>query len=88
MKTALVVLYNHHFEKNIDVIKKIYGDRFTELIQLMPYYYGNDESVVSVYGNSFQFYDYLIQAKERIAQLEADNILIIGDLMKTVQQRL
>ncbi len=79
MKTALVVLYNHNYEKNIPLIKKLYGDQFSEILQLMPYYYGDDADVFSVYGNSFQFHDYLIQARERIARLNADNILIIGD---------
>ena len=45
----------------------------------MPYYKGNDADVCSVFGNSFQFYNYILQAREKIKQLDGDNILIIGD---------
>lgn len=45
----------------------------------MPYYYGEDKDVVPVYGNSFQFHDYILQARERILQQDSDYVLIIGD---------
>lgn len=78
-KTALVVLFNHQYDRNIPVIREIYSGRFSGLLQLMPYYRGGDPDVCSVYGNSFQFYDYILQARERIRNLEGDYILIIGD---------
>lgn len=78
-KTALVVLFNHQYDRNIPVIREIYSGRFSGLLQLMPYYRGSDPDVCSVYGNSFQFYDYILQARERIRNLEGDHILIIGD---------
>lgn len=78
-KTALVVLFNHQYDRNIPVIREIYSGRFSGLLQLMPYYRGSDPDVCSVYGNSFQFYDYILQARERIRNMEGDHILIIGD---------
>ena len=78
-KTALVVLFNHQYDRNIPVIREIYSGRFSGLLQLMPYYRGSDPDVCSVYGNSFQFYHYILQARERIRNLEGDYVLIIGD---------
>lgn len=45
----------------------------------MPYYKGDAPDVCSVFGNSFQFYNYILQSRERIRQLEGDYLLIIGD---------
>lgn len=78
-KTALVVLYNHNYEKNIPLIKKLYGHRFSRLFQLMPFYYGNDSDVIPVYGNSFYFQSYIAQAKHKLMALDCDYILFIGD---------
>jgi len=78
-KTALVVLFNHQYDRNIPVIREIYSRRFSSLLQLMPYYKGSDSDVCSVFGNSFQFYDYILQARERIRRMEGDYFLIIGD---------
>ena len=78
-KTALVVLFNHQYDRNIPVIREIYSRRFSGLLQLMPYYRGDAPDVCSVFGNSFQFYNYILQARERIRKLDGDYILIIGD---------
>lgn len=77
--TALIVLFNHNYEKNIDIIKKIYKDQFPLLRIIMPFYYGNDPEIISVYGNSFTFQTYIAQAREKLQELECDDILIIGD---------
>ena len=78
-KTALVVLFNHQYDRNIPVIREIYSRRFSGLLQLMPYYRGDAPDVCSVFGNSFQFYNYILQARERIRNLDGDYILIFGD---------
>lgn len=78
-KTALIVLFNHNYEKNIDIIKKIYNKRFSQLKIIMPFYYGNDADVIGVYGNSFIFHTYITQAKKALMELECDDFLIIGD---------
>lgn len=78
-KVALVVLYNHNYEKNIPVIRRIYGERFSTILQLMPFYYGKDENVIGVYGNSFVFHTYIAQVRERLLNTDCDDFLIIGD---------
>ena len=78
-KTSLVVLFNHLYERNIPVIRELYSRRFSGLLQLMPYYKGDAPDVCSVFGNSFQFYNYILQSRERIRRLDGDYFLIIGD---------
>ena len=80
-KTALVVLFNHQYDRNIPVIREIYSRRFSFFFQLMPNYRGDAPDVCSVFGNSFQFYNYILQARERIRNLDGDYILIIGDYL-------
>lgn len=78
-KTGLVVLFNHNYEKNIPIIRKLYADRFPMMCILMPFYYGNDPDVTGVYGNSFVFHTYIAQAKEKLMKMGCDDFLIIGD---------
>lgn len=78
-KIGLVVLYNHNYEKNIEKIRCIYRERFPEMRQLMPFYYGNDPEVIRVYGNSFYFQTYIAQAREKLLQMDCSDFLIIGD---------
>lgn len=78
-KTALVVLYNHNYEKNIPAIRSLYGGRFSQLLQLMPFYYGSEPDVVPVYGNSFLFHSFITQARQRMKALDCDDFLIVGD---------
>ncbi len=78
-KTALIVLYNHNYEKNIPAIRRLYGARFSQLLQLMPFYYGSDTDVVPVYGNSFLFHSFIAQARQRMKALDCDDFLIVGD---------
>ena len=78
-KVVLIVLFNHNYEKNIDIIKTIYKERFDTIRFIMPFYYGNDPDVIGVYGNSFVFHTYIAQAKEKLYELEGDDFLIIGD---------
>lgn len=45
---ALIILFNHNYEKNLDALKDIYGDRFTHIWYIIPFYSGDREDVISV----------------------------------------
>ncbi len=77
--TSLVVLFNHQYNQNIPIIRNLYSERYSHILQLMPYYNGNDDGVFAVYGNSYQFYNYILQAREQIKNLPGDYILIVAD---------
>jgi hypothetical protein len=52
-EVALIVIYNHQYNKNIDVVETIYTKRFTHIFHLVPFYTSNKPNVISVYENSF-----------------------------------
>lgn len=79
-KTALIVIYNHNFEKNIEKIKRIYSPRFSRIIQIMPFYQGNDPDVVGVYDAAWQFNGYITQALPRLLQEQGiSHYVVIAD---------
>ena len=61
-KIALLVVYNHRFDKNIPVIERMYRDRFTYIYHIMPFYDGKKENVIPVYENSYYYEGYIAQA--------------------------
>ena len=70
---------DNDYEKNINIIKNIYKNRFDIVRILMPFYYGNDSDVIGVYGNSFIFHQFIAQASSKLNELQCDDYLIIGD---------
>lgn len=76
---ALVILFNHKYEKNISRLKEVYGGRFDHIFFIMPFYQGHDEQVVSVFGNSFFYQGYLAQALYKVRNEQFRHYIIIGD---------
>ncbi len=58
---ALVVVYNHKYEKNIPTIEAIYRGRFENLFHLVPFHTGSEANVIAVYENSRCFQGYIAQ---------------------------
>jgi hypothetical protein len=75
----LVIIYNHRFDQNIEKLNKIYGDRFSTIYHLVPFYDGDLPNVIPVFENSFYFQGYVPQCKHIIEKLECDHYLFIGD---------
>ncbi len=63
---ALLVTYNHRYDKNIPVIESLYKDKFAHIYHLIPFYDGKQENVLPVYANSFHFQSYIAQAYQQI----------------------
>lgn len=61
-KLALMVIYNHRFDKNIELIEKLYSPSFSNIFHIIPFYDGNKENVIPVYESSYQFEGYISQA--------------------------
>lgn len=81
MKTALILIYNHNFEKNIEVLESIYNNRFSLIFHLMPFYTGNKSNVIAVYGNSLTFQEYVNQAYSYLQSINVDHFLFVADDM-------
>lgn len=52
-KIALLIIYNHRYDKNIPILDKIYEGRFSYVYHVVPFYDGDRENVIAVYENSY-----------------------------------
>lgn len=76
---ALIIIYNHQYNKNIPVLEELYRERFAKIYHLVPFYTGRLENVVPVYCSSFYFQGYIAQGLHRFFSQEFDHYLFIGD---------
>ena len=76
---CLVVVFNHRFDKNLPLLRRIYGSRFSNIRFLVPFYDGADADVIPVYESSYQFQGYFIQAYEHLKDIPCTHYLFIGD---------
>lgn len=81
MKIALLVLYNHRYDKNIPRIEKLYEGKFSHIFHLMPFYDGDLPNVIPVYESSYYFQSYLSQAYQHIKSMGFTHYFIVADDM-------
>jgi hypothetical protein len=89
-KLALIIIYNHQYNNNIEIIEEIYRNRFSNIFHLVPFYYGDKINVISVYGNSKYFQGYIAQGFSSIFNQDFDHYLFIADdlmLNTTINER-
>lgn len=81
MKTtaALIIIYNHRFDKNIAVLEEIYRHRFTHIYHLVPFYDGPLPNVIAVYENSYRFQGYIAQGLTHFFNEEFEHYLFVAD---------
>lgn len=79
---ALVIIYNHKFEKNIERLESIYNKSFSNIYHVMPFYTGNKENVITVYDHSYYFQGYAAQAYQSLkTKGDFDHFMFIADDM-------
>lgn len=83
MKTriCLLIVYNHNYESNIDILDRLYAHRFSAVYHIMPFYRGSRKNVIGVYECSYQFSGYLTQAYKIIARNEYTHYVMVADDM-------
>lgn len=54
---CLVIIYNHRFEKNIDILERIYKERFAAIYHLVPFYEGRKKMLYLFMNLLFNFRD-------------------------------
>ena len=64
-KVALVIVYNHPHVENVEVLERIYRDRFSDVFHLMPFYQGSAPNVIPVSGQSKYFSGRIAQGFDR-----------------------
>ena len=80
-KTALLVVYNHRYDKNIPVIDRIYANRFSYVCHLVPFYDGDQANVIAVYDSSHYFQNYIAQAYTHLKDKGFTHFFIVADDM-------
>ncbi len=80
-KTALLVIYNHRFDKNIGRIRELYAGRFSHVYHIMPFYDGNENDVIPVYESSYCFSGYISQAYTHLKHLGFTHFFVVADDM-------
>lgn len=78
-KVCLIVIYNHNYERNIPIIRRVYEKRFSRVYHVMPFYRGADPDVIGVYENSYQFSGYVAQAASRFVDSSFSHYFFVAD---------
>ena len=80
-KVALIIIYNHKYDKNIDLLEKIYENRFSTIYHLVPFYTGTKPNVIPVYESSFNFQGYIAQGLKSFFSEKAIHYFFVADDM-------
>lgn len=80
-KVALLIIYNHRFDRNIPKLESLYKGRFSHIYHIMPFYDGSIENVIPVYENSFYFEGYVAQAYQQIKKENFTHFFFVADDM-------
>lgn len=78
-KPCLVIVFNHKFDRNIEVLERLYSPRFEHIYFLVPFYTGNNPRVIPVYESSYYFQGYFAQGCETFYRPEFTHYFFIGD---------
>jgi hypothetical protein len=82
MKLCLVIVFNHRFDKNLPILRKYYGSKFSEIRFLMPFADDLEESetdVISVHFSSYLYQGFFGEARKKLGQIDCDGYVVVGD---------
>jgi hypothetical protein len=81
LKVALIIIYNHQYNKNIEILERIYKNRFSSIYHLVPFYNGDKDNVIPVYESSYYFQGYVSQGLKSFFKEEYSHYFFIADDM-------
>lgn len=76
---ALIIIYNHQYNENIEILEQIYKDRFSIIYHLVPFYNGQKSNVIPVYDNSYYFQGYIAQGFKNFFKDTCSHYFFIAD---------
>lgn len=76
---ALIIIFNHRYDQNIETLDRLYRGRFNHIYFLVPFYNGMRRDVIPVYGNSYRFSLYIAQAYKAFFKEEYSHYFFIAD---------
>lgn len=80
-KIALVIIYNHRYDKNIPILEEIYNGKFSNIYHVVPFYDGELKNVLPVYESSFYFSGYISQAYSHLKHMGFTHFFFVADDM-------
>lgn len=80
-EVALIIIYNHQYNKNIAVLERIYEGRFSHIYHLVPFYNGDKPNVIPVYECSYYFQGYIAQGFKGFFNENYQHYFFIADDM-------
>ena len=80
-KIALLIIYNHRYDKNIPKLDQLYAGKFTHVFHVVPFYDGDKGNVLTVYDNSYYFESYIAQAYQKIKERGFTHYFFVADDM-------
>ena len=78
-KVALIIIFNHRYDKNFPFLDKMYGGRFSNIYYIVPFYNGDRKDVIAVYEHSFRFQGYITQALDKFFADRYEHYFFIAD---------
>lgn len=83
-QVALVIIFNHKYNRNIPLLDDLYRERFSDIIYIVPFYKKGevDDSkyeVIDVYESSYSYQGYVAQAYNRLSKHNSKYYMFIGD---------
>lgn len=80
-KVALIIIYNHQYNKNIEILERIYSDRFSNKYHLVPFYNGDKSNVIPIYECSHYFQGYISQGFKSFFNKDYQHYFFVADDM-------
>ncbi|MDY7008423.1 MAG: hypothetical protein SWX82_32015 [Cyanobacteriota bacterium] len=78
-RVGLCVVFNHNFEANIPKLRKIYDNRFHEVLYLIPSFRSSEADIKTVYRGSYNFHGYISDKLEDILRMDVDYYMFVHD---------
>ncbi|WP_304198916.1 hypothetical protein [Flavobacterium alvei] len=78
-EVVLIIIYNHQYNKNIEILEQIYKDRFSNIYHLVPFYTGEKKNVIPVYECSYHFQGYVSQGFKSYFKEEYKHYFFVAD---------
>ena len=78
---ALIIIYNHQYNANIEILERIYGDKFDDIYHLVPFYNGEKTNVIPVYECSYYFQGYIAQGFKKFYKSKYEHYFFVADDM-------
>jgi len=78
-RVALIIIYNHQYNKNIDILERIYNGRFSNIYHLVPFYNGEKQNVIPVYESSYYFQGYVAQGFKSYFKEDFTHYFFVAD---------